>query len=462
MRLPVDPPVSPLTPAARRGCHAWARACVSPPRAGRSVRAPARAQEAIRTSSPRSHDVVAAFARRDEPLRELARDAGALALIARDMADRFRRGGRLLVFGSGTAATDAEHVSVEFVHPVVVGKRALPARALVDAGGGLAHQLATLGRPDDIALGLSADPHDGPVQRGLAAARERGLLTVALLGEAGVDAPTQGAADHAVVVRSSDPLVVKEGHVTAYHVLWELVHVFLDSPGALPGDPVDAGLQDLYPFLYGGGSASGDVLAAATETARHKVEEAVGLRAAAGEECAQALADCADDLAAAFAAGGTLLAFGNGGSSTDAMAVVHAFVHPPDPAAALPALCLTGDVAVLSALANDVGVEAVFARQVGALARPGDIALGLSTSGGSANVLAGLAEADRQGLLTVGLAGYGGGPMAELTGLRHLLTVPSGSVHRIQEVQTTMYHVLWEATTCALAAEPPRPLPARG
>jgi D-sedoheptulose 7-phosphate isomerase len=414
----------------------------------------------VLTSASSEAHVAAAFARRVGPLQALAEQAPGLARAARELAERFRRGGRLLVFGSGTSAADAQHVSVEFVHPVVVGKRALPALALAGSGAGFAHQVAVLGRPDDIALGLSADGSCADVLAGLQAAGEGGLLTIALLGGDGGAVLARGTPAHAVVVPSTDALVVREGHVTAYHLLWELTHVFLDVVEGGAGGAPRGGVEQLYPFLYGG--EQDDALAAATGTAHHKLEEVVGLRRAAGEEWASALAACADDLAAAFAAGGTLLAFGNGGSSTDAQAVVHAFVDPPDPATALPALCLTSDAAVLTALANDIGVDAVFARQIAALARPGDIALGLSTSGGSANVLNGLAEAEKQGLLTVGLAGHGGGPMAELPGLRHLLAVPSASVHRIQEVQTTLYHVLWEATTRALAAAPPPPLPGRG
>lgn len=414
----------------------------------------------VASASSRAH-VAAAFDQRVGPLQALAEQAPALALAAHDMAERFRRGGRLLVFGSGTSAADAQHVSVEFVHPVVVGRKALPAVALVGLGRRVAHQVAVHGRPDDIAVGLSVDGRCGDVLAGLRAARDRGLLTIALLGGDGGGVLAGGEADHAVVVRADDALVVREGHVTAYHLLWELTHGFLDAaPAPADGAGPDGGVEALYPFLYGG--AQDDPLKAATDNARHKLQEVVGLRRAAGEEWGFALAACADDLAAAFAAGGTLLAFGNGGSSTDAQAVVHAFLDPPDPVTALPALCLTSDVAVLSALANDVGVDVVFARQIAALARPGDIALGLSTSGGSANVLNGLAEAGQRGLLTVGLAGHGGGPMAELPGLRHLFAVPSASVHRIQEVQTTLYHVLWAATTRALAAGPTPPLPGRG
>ena len=105
----------------------------------------------------------------------------------------------------------------------------------------------------------------------------------------------------------------------------------------------------------------------------------------------------------------------------------------------------------MTALSNDVGFDVVFARQVAALARPGDVAIGLSTSGGSRNVLAALEEAARRGVTTVGLCGYDGGPMAELASVDHLFVVPSPSVHRVQEAQTTIYHVLWELTQWQLA-----------
>jgi len=122
----------------------------------------------------------------------------------------------------------------------------------------------------------------------------------------------------------------------------------------------------------------------------------------------------------------------------------------------LPALCLTSDIAVVTALSNDalsndVGFDVVFARQVRAFGRPGDVAFGISTSGGSSNVLAAFNEAKRVGMVTVGLSGYGGGKMADLASLDMVFAVPSSSVHRVQEVQTTLYHVLWEATQAALA-----------
>ena len=109
-------------------------------------------------------------------------------------------------------------------------------------------------------------------------------------------------------------------------------------------------------------------------------------------------------------------------------------------------------MAVVTALANDVGFDVVFARQLAAFGRPGDIAVGLSTSGNSDNLVRAFEEASRRGLLTIGLAGYEGGKMAELDTIDYLFVVPSSSVHRIQEAQTTVYHVLWELTQVALEA----------
>jgi D-sedoheptulose 7-phosphate isomerase len=169
-----------------------------------------------------------------------------IAQACHSMSERFHRGGRLFTFGNGGAATDAQHIAVEFVHPVIVGKRALPALSLTGdvatlTGVGammgfddvFAHQLRHFAEPDDIALGISPDGRCADVLRGLATAKDMGLLTVALLGGDGGDIARAEVADHQVVVPSADPRVVKEVHVTTYHVLWELVHVFLERPGVL-------------------------------------------------------------------------------------------------------------------------------------------------------------------------------------------------------------------------------------
>ncbi|MGQ0572818.1 MAG: phosphoheptose isomerase [Pseudonocardia sp.] len=172
----------------------------------------------------------AAFARRDTPIAALAADAHLLAHACHAMAGRFAAGGRLVAFGTGTAAADAAHVVVEFVHPVIVGKRALPALALPGGTSGFAAELTLFADPADIALAFAQDRAGATaVAPAMRAARERGLLTVALLGLDRGDC----AADHVLSVPSADPRVVREGHVTAYHVLWELVHVFLDAPHAV-------------------------------------------------------------------------------------------------------------------------------------------------------------------------------------------------------------------------------------
>jgi D-sedoheptulose 7-phosphate isomerase len=177
-----------------------------------------------------------AFTRRSGPANALAGDAEGIAAACHAMARRFHRGGRLVVFGSGGSggsSSDAAHVVVEFVHPVIVGKKALPAFALT--GPNLAAQLALLAEPADIALGISAGGADAEITEAMRVARRAGLLTVALLGGDGdVGAVAgEGIAAHTLVVHSRDPLVVKEVQVTTYHVLWELVHVFAEQPGAL-------------------------------------------------------------------------------------------------------------------------------------------------------------------------------------------------------------------------------------
>jgi D-sedoheptulose 7-phosphate isomerase len=194
-------------------------------------------------------EVTRLFESRAEPVRMLAEQAGAVADACHAMAVRFHQGGKLVVFGTGGASTDAQHVAVEFVHPVIVGKRALPAISLTtdvatvtgiaarDGMGAIfAHQIRYLAAPEDIALGISPDGQCESVLAGLRAARDLGMLTIALTGGDGGAIGASPAVDHVLTAASADPRVVKELHVTAYHVLWELVHVFFEQPGVLaPG-----------------------------------------------------------------------------------------------------------------------------------------------------------------------------------------------------------------------------------
>jgi D-sedoheptulose 7-phosphate isomerase len=193
--------------------------------------------------------VAGIFHRREQPVRDFADQAAAVAAACHQMAIRFHQGGKLVVFGTGGASTDAQHVAVEFVHPVIVGKRALPAISLtsdvatvtgIAARSGMAaifsHQLRYLAAPADIALGISADGNCASVLAGLLTARELGLLTIALAGGDGGAIAACPAVDHLVTASSADPRIVKEMQVTTYHVLWELVHVFFEQPGVLaPG-----------------------------------------------------------------------------------------------------------------------------------------------------------------------------------------------------------------------------------
>jgi D-sedoheptulose 7-phosphate isomerase len=161
------------------------------------------------------------------------------------MARYFHLGGRLIAFGNGAWATDAQHVSVEFVHPVIVGKRALPAIALTNdsallsglrAGGSdglpFSRQLRLLARAHDIALGFSMDGVEANILAAFSEAKEKGLLTLGLTGRDGGQM-AQAGLDFCFSVPSDDPLVVQETHETLYHILWELVHVFFEHEGLL-------------------------------------------------------------------------------------------------------------------------------------------------------------------------------------------------------------------------------------
>jgi D-sedoheptulose 7-phosphate isomerase len=213
------------------------------------------------------------------------------------------------------------------------------------------------------------------------------------------------------------------------------------SPGAM---------EALYPFLYAGEADLSEVMAQVRASTVAKTEEIMDLRRTVAAREGARLANCAEDMAARFAAGGRLFAFGNGGSATDAQELATLFLNPGEGKTPLPAFGLANDTSVVTALCNDIEVGVVFARQLAAFGRREDIAIGLSTSGNSDNLLRGFTEASRRGMLGIGLAGYEGGRMAEVDSIDYLFVAPSSSVHRIQEAQTTIYHVLWELTLASL------------
>ncbi len=354
-------------------------------------------------------------------------EAPRLAEACHEMSRRFLTGGRLLAFGNGSAATDAQHVSVEFVHPVIVGKRALPA---LDLGPGFETRLPVILRPEDMVMGFAFPERDEAVERTLLVARERGALTFALAGEAG---------DYAFDVPDEDPFVVQEVFEVLYHMLWETVHVYFEHREQ--GHDVGAS-SFLYPFLGREEQALESVVEEVQGSMLQKMEEVNGMRAAVAASEANAISEIAAAISERLERGGKIIAFGNGGSATDANDLVADCVAPPAGYAAVPAVSLAAEPANVTAIANDIGVEAVFLRQLIAHARPEDVAVGISTSGGSANILAALAEARKRGLLTVGIVGYDGGRIVGERLADHAVVVRSDYIPRIQEVQASVYHVL--------------------
>ena len=370
-----------------------------------------------------------------------------LARLCHRMAERFARGGRLVAFGRSPAArSDVRHVAVEFVHPVIVGKRALPAIGLAGEGGPLRHQVDLVARPDDIAIAFGAGDDRGEAAAAIATARERGCLTVAF-APAGAEWEFEPAV--------SDPSIGQELVETLYHVLWELVHVFFEHRGLLEGRAErrvhDTGASSfLYPFLAEGEQDLEAVIDDVRRSVLLKSAEVGALRAQTLTDNRDALLAAAAGLRQDLDGGGQVLALGNGGSATDAMDAVADFRIPPRSTwPARPAIDLTEDPAILTAIANDIGTEAMFARQVIAYGSAGDCLLALSTSGNSGNVIAALAEARRRELRTIALVGYDGGRVAAERLADHVIVTRSEHIPRIQEAQAGAYHVLRELVELA-------------
>ena len=201
-----------------------------------------------------------------------------------------------------------------------------------------------------------------------------------------------------------------------------------------------------YPFLFEGGKSSiDDVMAQVRHSTIEKCHEVIALRQSTLEHAGPQIITAGQAMAHAFTNGATLFAFGNGGSTTDAQDLVTELLNPPFAHwSALPAIALTNDIAVVTAVGNDVGFDNIFLRQIIAFGRKGDIALGISTSGNSTNVLVALEQAKKQGLLTIGLAGYDGGKMLKSKAVDICISALSDHIPRIQEAQATVYHALLE------------------
>lgn len=370
------------------------------------------------------------FAERNRIFEEyFARESQALAAACREMSERFLRGGRLLAGGNGPYMTDAQHVSVEFVHPVIVGKRALPA---LDLSALFESSLRTMLQPDDIVMGFGPPEGDPAIQSALNAAGACGAMTFALPGAHG---------SYALRTPASNPFIHQELVEILYHTLWETVHVFFEHR-ELGHEVGDAAF--LYPFLGQEKQDTSGIVDEVAASIRMKVQDDASLRSQVASEEAQRVVDAAAAIRERVDRGGKLILFGNGGSATDANDWAIDCVLPPSAYRPVPAISLSWEPANITALANDVGTEVIFLRQLAAQAQPADIAIGISTSGGSKNVIAALEEARKRGLLTVALLGYDGGEIVRRGLADHPLVVRSDYIPRIQEVQATIYHTIRE------------------
>src|SRR5579864_2647136 len=358
-----------------------------------------------------------------------SREAFRLAEACRSMSERFLRGGRLLAFGRGPYATDAQHVSVEFVHPVIVGKRALPA---LDISILFRPWLETILHPEDIVMGFGPPQGDDEIRSALKFAGARNAMTFALPG-------THGS--YAVQAATIDPFMHQEMIEILYHTLWETVHVFLEHR-ELGHEVGAAGF--LYPFLGREKQETGDLVSEVAASIRMKAQDDSALRAQVAREQAEQISSAALAIHDRLSRGGKLILFGNGGSATDANDWAIDCVLPPLGYRPVPAVSLALEPANISAIANDVGTEVIFLRQLIAQARPEDVAIGISTSGGSRNIIMTLEEARKRNLLTVALLGYDGGEILRRGIADFPVVVHCDYIPRIQEVQASIYHIIRE------------------
>ena len=367
---------------------------------------------------------------RNEVISEFfRREAPRLAEACRDMSERFLQGGRLLAFGRGPYATDAQHVSVEFVHPVIVGKRALPA---LDLSISSRPWIEAILLPEDIVMGFGPPEGDPEVWATLQQAHARGAMTFALPGVEG---------SYAVDAATEDPFIHQEAIEILYHTLWETVHVFFEH-GAL-GHEVGASAF-LYPFLGHEKQDTGSLVAEVAASILMKVHDDANLRAQVAKEEAEQITSATLAIRERLLRGGKLILFGNGGSATDANDWAIDCVLPPAGYRPIPAVSLSLEPANITAVANDIGAEAIFLRQLIAQARPEDVAIGISTSGGSRNIVMAMEEARKRNMLTVALLGYDGGEVVRRNLADFPIVVRSDYIPRIQEVQASIYHIIRE------------------
>jgi D-sedoheptulose 7-phosphate isomerase len=359
-----------------------------------------------------------------------SREAPRLAEACREMSERFLRGGRLLAFGRGPYATDAQHVSVEFVHPVIVGKRALPA---LDLSVLFRPWLEAILRPEDIVMGFGPPEGDPEVWATLQEARLKDAMTFALPGVEG---------SYAVDAVTEDPFMHQEMIEILYHTLWETVHVFFEHREL--GHEVGAS-GFLYPFLGTAKQGTTNLVAEVASSILMKAHDDTRLRERLAREEAEQIGSTAVAIHERLRRGGKIIVFGNGGSATDANDFAIDCVLPPPGYQSIPAVSLSLEPANITAVANDIGADAIFLRQLIAQARPEDIAIGISTSGGSRNIIMALEEARKRNMLTVALLGYDGGEIKRKRLADFPVVVNCDYIPRIQEVQASIYHVIRES-----------------
>jgi D-sedoheptulose 7-phosphate isomerase len=238
-----------------------------------------------------------------------------------------------------------------------------------------------------------------------------------------------------------NPFVHQELIEVLYHTLWETVHVFFEHR-ELGHDVGQSGF--LYPFLGREKQASVDLESQVASSILMKVADDAALRAKVAGEEAERIAEATLAIHDRLQRGGKLVIFGNGGSATNANDWAIDCVAPPPGWRPVPAVSLSLEPATVTAIANDVGADVIFLRQLIAHAQPDDVAVAISTSGGSSNVIAALAEARKRGLLTVALLGYDGGEIRRRELADHFVVVGSDYIPRIQEVQASIYHTMRE------------------
>jgi D-sedoheptulose 7-phosphate isomerase len=358
-------------------------------------------------------------------------EAPRLAHAAQAMAERFLAGGRLFAFGRGAYATDAAHVSVEFVHPVIVGKRALPA---LDISAAPAESIDALAGPGDMAFAFGPPEGDAEMLAVLGNARRMGALTLAL--------PGRHDADYPFAAPCEDAHLHQEIFEILGHTLYESVHVFFEHREM--GHDVGAS-SFLYPYLGSAKQDTGAILADVARSIVAKARDGERLREQVASRQAETIALAARDITARLKRGGRIYTFGNGGSATDATDFALDCIAPPQGLEPLPAVSLASEPATLTAIGNDVGFELVFMRQIIARCTSDDVAFAFSTSGGSKNIVAALGEARKRGMLTVALLGYDGGSIARDGLADHAIVVDCDYIPRIQETQAAIYHVLRQA-----------------